>query len=131
MSRTPPQSGLSDKRKGIYEASRYQARSTRLVHIDTAAWRPQEGRLTGRLRPGRGVAVAVPGHRRLGEDQHASGRSTDEEAGERHDRVASRGRAADATAEDALRSRIGAAADGDREGATLGAGRGGQSAARG
>jgi hypothetical protein len=44
MSRTPPQSGLSDKRKGIYyEASRCQARSTRLVHIDTAAWRPQEG----------------------------------------------------------------------------------------
>jgi hypothetical protein len=35
---------LSDKRKGIYEASRCQARSTRLVHIDTAAWRPQEGR---------------------------------------------------------------------------------------
>jgi hypothetical protein len=43
--RTPPRSGLSDKRKGIYEASRCQARSTRLVHIDTGAWRPQEGRL--------------------------------------------------------------------------------------
>ena len=41
----PPRSGLSDKRKGIYEASRCQTRSTRLVHIDTAAWRPQEGRL--------------------------------------------------------------------------------------
>jgi hypothetical protein len=45
-SRTPPCSGLSNKRKGIYEASRCQARSTRLVHSDTAAWRPQEGRLT-------------------------------------------------------------------------------------
>jgi hypothetical protein len=40
---------LSGKRKGIYEASRCQARSTRLVHIDIAAWRPQEGRLTGWL----------------------------------------------------------------------------------
>src|SRR4029450_6774559 len=103
MSRTPPWSGLSDKRKGIYEASRYQARSTRLVHIDTPAWRPQEGRLTGRPRAGRGGAGRGPGPAR--------------EAGARHARVASRGRAADATAEDALRSRIGAAADGDREGA--------------
>jgi hypothetical protein len=31
---------LSDKRKGIHEASRCQARSTLAVHIDTAAWRP-------------------------------------------------------------------------------------------
>jgi hypothetical protein len=44
-SRTPPRPGLSDKRKPIYEASRCQARSTLLVHIDTAAWRPLEGAL--------------------------------------------------------------------------------------
>jgi hypothetical protein len=62
-SRTPPWSGLSDKRKGIYEASRCQARSTRLVHIDTAAWRPQEGRLTvgGRPTHHRNPAAHGPG----------------------------------------------------------------------
>jgi hypothetical protein len=64
-SRTPPWSGLSDKRKGIYEASRCQARSTRLVHIDTAAWRPQEGppAARGRLRVEASSAPADHDHR--------------------------------------------------------------------